>query len=1492
MTPERWHEVESIFHAAAALDTGARACYVAAACGSDLSLRREVESLLESRRRPVAIMDGPPPALAAMKLLAAECVEEIVGRRVGRYHVLAPLAAGGMAEVYAAEDIELGRKVALKLLPPALTHDAGQVRRLQQEARAASALNHPNIITIHETGREGGLHFIATEFVQGETLRQQMRGPRMNVGEVVDIAVQIVGALAAAHQAGLIHRDIKPENVMVRDDGYVKVLDFGIARLRGPQSESPRAEAGQADPNASAFFGTAAYMSPEQARGEPLDARTDLFSFGVLLYEMLAGRRPFEGETQSEVLRALCEDEPRPLSALRANVPRPLAEAVAKALRKKREERYQTAGEMLDDLKRLREKLKSGKPADAPFYPAVVERAESGRATAGTARDGTWGRTSLSLSAAALSLLAACIDKLLLQPPGVWPLRDGALVMTAAACLCLQLYGRRSRSRADPAGAFSGGAFRGLSAFRESDRDRFYGRGADTAALVSMTCNPSFRFGVLYGDSGAGKTSLLTAGLMPRLRESGRLPLYCRSHRDPLSALTEECARQTRVRMSEGERPLDYLMRVTAAHDAEIVAIFDQFEEFFVTRRSRRGREPFASFVAACHAEHGLPVKLLFAIRSDFLHHIGAEFDGRVPEPLMGDKRYHLRNFDEEQAEEIISTSARAAGLPLEASLCRQMALDLAADGSVLPSEMQIVGAQLQARRIFTLEEYFLAGGKERLVHGYLEDVIGASGDERAAHLLLRSLVSDENTRLALTSREIAEAVQRSPESVARLLTRFVQSRLIREIQEDGPCRYELMHEYLIEQINQITGKVLSEAQRADRLFRQYLTEFRQDSRTRIPLAKLWYVRRHSRAAHDARGRELWRKSLRCGLLKAGALTALLLSAAVLVAAALSVIEEWDGVRLSDGHRAAARRAVFSPNGRLLVSAGEDAKVIVWDFARRQRLATLTGHKAAVIALAFSPDGRWFATGDMNSTVIVWDAARWVIVTTLGDQFHNVGGLAFSPDGRLLATTSLDAAGGLTILWEVGSGRKLREWPSGVEYGALIFTPDGRRLMLSTVQMIWDLDTGRPVNEGLKDWGGNWAARSPDGTHSVGVGAGGTGRVVFSDLTRRKVISAYEAHQDIARAAAYSPDGRYVVSGADDILLWDAATHAELARLEYPSVVWSLAFSPDGHWLVSTHGDGAVLLWDVEERRLVADFNEHGRSVRAVAYSPDGKRIASASEDRSIIVWDAESLRKEAVLLGHNTRLTAAAFAPDGTRLASCDQGGYVKVWDVALRQARLTWRNDSSCYCVSFSPDGRWLADARGVHDGADGRPVFDFNSSLRGDSSVFGQVYGETFSADGSRLALATDAGWLFLLETGSWRLLGRAILPNTSLISVSFSPDGEWLVTGEDQGAVRLWAVSPLREVAVVGRHAARIKSVAFSPDGRNVASAGDDKVIALWDVRRRSLVTFVGTHAAPVLSVAFSPDGQQLVAGEQDRSVRVYTYHRFLWGYRLDWLPVFR
>jgi serine/threonine protein kinase/Flp pilus assembly protein TadD len=270
-----------------------------------------------------------------------------------------------MGEVYLAEDTRLGRKLALKILPAQFTQDAERVARFRQEARAASALNHPNIITIYEVGEHEGVHFIATEFIEGRTLRHCLTSAGMNLREALEITIQIASALQAAHEAGITHRDIKPENVMIRPDGYVKVLDFGLAKLT--EKSDPKIDPANIDKEAATIIkaqtdpgtvmGTVTYMSPEQARGLRVDARSDIFSLGVLIYEMITGRPPFDGPTSSDVIAAILVSEPRPVSQSVAGIPGELEWSLSKALRKERDDRYETIRGFLSDLKLLKNRL-------------------------------------------------------------------------------------------------------------------------------------------------------------------------------------------------------------------------------------------------------------------------------------------------------------------------------------------------------------------------------------------------------------------------------------------------------------------------------------------------------------------------------------------------------------------------------------------------------------------------------------------------------------------------------------------------------------------------------------------------------------------------------------------------------------------------------------------------------------------------------------------------------------------------------------------------------------------------------------------------------------------------------------------------------------------------------------------------------------------------------------------------------------------------------
>lgn len=378
---ERYKRVGDLCYEALQLPSPQRPTFLDRACEDDEELRREIESLLVYESQAESL--GEKSALTVLAQdLANDPGQSLTGRHMGHFRVLSPLGKGGMGEVYLALDQRLGRKVAIKILLPEFTSNKILVERFDQEARAASALNHPNIITVYEIDEFDGLHFIAMELVEGQTLRQLMNNQPGEQKSALEIAIQIASALNAAHNAGIIHRDIKPENIMIRPDGLVKVLDFGLAKLTEVQQrETVRLPPGEKDetlilasppylPDAprtvpGAVMGTVAYMSPEQAEGQTVDSRTDLFSLGVVLYEMLAGRLPFAGSTPVDTIASIVQKESASLSIQLPQAPAALEQVMARALCKDRDKRYQQAQELLSDLNQLREKLIAGTVASS-----------------------------------------------------------------------------------------------------------------------------------------------------------------------------------------------------------------------------------------------------------------------------------------------------------------------------------------------------------------------------------------------------------------------------------------------------------------------------------------------------------------------------------------------------------------------------------------------------------------------------------------------------------------------------------------------------------------------------------------------------------------------------------------------------------------------------------------------------------------------------------------------------------------------------------------------------------------------------------------------------------------------------------------------------------------------------------------------------------------------------------------------------------------------
>src|SRR6266480_2986882 len=374
MKAARWEKVIDLFQSAIERPPEERPAFLDETCHDDEGMRHEVESLLTSHERAENFIEVPAFEVA-LELATTDSAGPLVGKLIGHYRIESLIGIGGMGEVYLARDEGLGRKAALKFLPHSLTRDETQLSRFKNEARTASALNHPNILTVYEIGAEGNVQFIATEFIEGTTLRAALASGRMSAHRALEIVVQVASALAAAHDAGVVHRDIKPENIMLRPDGYAKVLDFGIAKLTEQRPASDHYEVGttavlQTRPGL--VLGTGRYMSPEQTRGQKVDARSDIWSLGVVLYEVVGGIPPFPGETPSDCIASILTTEPPPLSGVLSNVPLKLESILQKALRKNSDERYQTIKEMLADLRNLKGELEAEGSS-----PQTKARAES-----------------------------------------------------------------------------------------------------------------------------------------------------------------------------------------------------------------------------------------------------------------------------------------------------------------------------------------------------------------------------------------------------------------------------------------------------------------------------------------------------------------------------------------------------------------------------------------------------------------------------------------------------------------------------------------------------------------------------------------------------------------------------------------------------------------------------------------------------------------------------------------------------------------------------------------------------------------------------------------------------------------------------------------------------------------------------------------------------------------------------------------------------------
>jgi WD40 repeat protein/serine/threonine protein kinase len=1416
------------------------------------------------------------------------------GTQVDHFRIMRLLGRGGMGEVYLARDMELGRKVALKVMRPAAFGSPEAMARFHREARITARFNHPHIVVIHAVGEHRGRPYVALEYLEGQSLRRRLASERPGMQEVLRIGLAVARALQEAHRRGVLHRDLKPDNVMLPRDGRLRVLDFGLAKVlteedlhAAPAPGAPPDDLPLAETFTSAvlggrqFCGTPAYMAPEQWCLQGFTPASDIWGLGLLLHELAAGRLPVNEPDAVAQSREICRPE---------EIPR------------------------LED----------------PGVPAGLA-----------------------------ALIADCLSK----EPGQRPAASGVVRRLQEIEVEARVH---PRPEANP--------FRGLLPFREEHHLLFFGREEEIATAVERLRQEPML--TLVGSSGAGKSSFVEAGIIPRLGERGPLlVLRLRPGREPFLALAAQVAaarRDTRAasemeeirrlggQLRDAPATLNVVLQQLAEQrGASVLVVVDQLEELFTLVPDEELQGGFLQAVLCAADEPQGPVRALLALREEFLGRLAAAGGAEALVHVMV-----LRRPGPQRLARILARTVEAAGYTFDdPALVQEMVAEVQHEASCLPL-LQFAGQQLWEHRDRTEQVLCrsahedmggVAGALARHADGVLEEL--SVEERRLARELLLRLVTAQGTRRLQSRAQLLDGLGHGASGV---LARLTEARLLvvrrpghaeeaggDPAAEDSAAEVELVHESLVVAWGRLARwlaesreelRLLQEIDRAAELWEQRGRrgeEVWQGGTLRDALRVLEGITsgvppRVLRFIEAGRHREERSTRRRRGLIISGfvvlTLVALVLALQTREANHQRAVAEQrraeaehrqaeiqrEGARAAFVHgdllkaraklrsaleredSAAARilfwrlskkpmvwqwepgkaiwKLAFSPDGRNVAVASTDPQIYLVDARNRQIRRVLRGHRDQIYAVDYAPDGVHLVSGGKDGEVLLWDTRERQSARVLQGQGDVVWDVAYSPDGRHLASASED---GRVRLWDVskGGGPRVLEGHQGPVMD-VDFSADGKTLATGSndrTVRLWDVATGsmQRVMEGFGS-GINNVGFDPRGRFVAAVGSGGIAELRDAGTGRPAGVLA--GHRQTVWSVAFSPDGRFLATGSSDqtVRLWDTASQRHLASFtELTGYVRGVRFSPDGRFLGAGSNRGHLGLWEIATAVAERPPTEAGHSfnVYGVAFSPDGRLLASSGVDTTVRLWEVATGRQVRVLSGHRESVPSVVFSSDGRLLASASVDKTVRIWEVRTgRQVRVIEGGEG---WMALSPDGRYLAVA-----GKDPRiRLFEVQTGrvVRVLQGHTGPVNHVCFSPDGKTLATGSNDRTvrLWSVSTGEQvRVLAR--LPFV-VFSLDFSPGGGYLAAGSRRTVSLLdLASGQSREL---GKCPKWVYKLAFHPDGRRVGAACADSTARIWDLTGDGETVLRG-HRREVNAVAFSPDGALAATVSDDRTVRLW------------------
>ncbi len=1456
------------------------------------------------------------------------------GLLVDHFEIMRLLGRGGMGEVYLARDTKLGRKVALKVIRPALLDSAEALARFQREAQAMARFQHPHILTIYAVGEHEQLPYVALEYIEGSNLRERLERRPMALAEALRICIAVAEALVEAHGAGVLHRDLKPHNVLMSGDGRILVADFGLAKLIQTEAVSLRQPqlVAASDVADSSVFGSPRYMAPEQWHQAALSPETDVWALGNVLFELISGRPPFDQPTWALQWKEVCSSRSAPRLDECCEVPGAVADLVATCL----------------------EKDSSKRPSAQQLAASLRELAQPGLRSMGATES----------------------------------------------------------------------PFRGLLPFRERHAAWFFGRDREIAAFVErMRGQPVMP---VVGSSGAGKSSFVGAGVVPRLREQERWQVVkLRPGARPLHALAFSLQRQQSEiateqladraddagddtdasgeaepsdgsddgdRISElprspleletnterlvkqlAESPLRLAMELralAAARSAKVLLFVDQFEELFTLCDDEAAQAAFIEAVCCAADDAQDPVRVVFTIRDDFLGRMAA----------VGASRAALS-----QVTVLHAPDARALASIIERPL---MMMGYSCDDEQLASDMvqavrgepaclpllEFVASELwsgrdQEAKLLLRSVYDELGGVEGALSSHADGVLAGLGSEQlaAARSLLLRLVTVERTRKVVSKEDALEGLSVKAEAV---LERLTEARLI-SVSRVGSARgksgpsdsmLELAHESLVTTWGTLAKWIdesredlafIAEAQQAAELWhrRGRLSEelwqgaALQDalrSRARcdeVPELVSAFLAASEEREDKTRRRRRWFKLVAATVLVG--LTAVAVAVSLVIAKKERTVrterdraehQRHEAVRgraeatlrraeaLSEGALAAWQqrsliesrtklrlsleladssmaRALWwqlsgvelqwqmrldtglygltmSPNGSWLATGGGNKVIHVLD-TRTAKRRVLRGHRTTIKSLATSPDGRVLVSSSFSGSLRFWNVRTGEHLRKITAHKGNVHTVAFSPDGKLLATAGSDR---IVRVWHVATMQQHRvlEGHGGSIYD-LSFSADGSILASASYDKtvrVWRLqDVKAP---------GRVLARLSAGANTVQfdvtgrmLAVGGHDRTVrLLDATNGKQLRQFDGHRASVWRVRFDPTGRWLAScdleGA--IRIWSLAGDAPVRVLTDNSAgIGGVAFGPEGRLVASVDVSGQLRMLRLSVREPRANRAGHRRAVYAVAFGPEGRQLVSAGHEGALMFWDMNTA--EPVRTAHVGKPLASLIMIKDGRVIAGDEDETLWVWNPTSAHApRPVTGHTSGIWGLSMRPDGGLLASASSDRTVRLWRlPSMQSGPTTKGHQAG---AFWVDFRADGQQLASAGYDRAVRIWDGSNGKLL-RTLRLTSNPWRVFFVPGKDELVVLDADNQIHLWDL-PSSERTHIGSSSENVVALAITPSGNHLIGGLGDGTLKQWDLRgkRSSTMTQVA-HA--ILSIAIAPAGDRLAFSDIDGTLRLWDMH---------------